>query len=408
MERKKLEHAIQVVRECTERLLSENVRMVKRYTRYYTDIQEYCQARDVYLRTQEEFDEICRFNEYRRPYGKKEFRKAAYMVFYYISTGQFCWKRVPSTRFPVPTIYRDIFDSFQKVLSKSLRPSTLRVEASPVKHFLCYLYRNGMHDLYALTDAVVWDFVHLIKPRYPACMGRVLRALKKFLSHLQAHNIVKLDVERFLVAPAAPRKKILPCLSADEIFNIFSVINCKSAKGIRDYAVFLLALRLGLRASDIVNMKMSDIDWRNNSIYITQQKTATSIVLPLPADVGNAIAKYILEARPKVDSPYLFLRTTKLLLSTPLSTSAFNKYLRQYMSMAGVVRKGWDGKSFHSLRRTAGTNMLKAGAPLLTISQVLGHKNIEATKHYLSLNTEHMRKCCLDLGYLHTGKEGLR
>ena len=71
MERKKLEHAIQVVRECTERLLSENVRMVKRYTRYYTDIQEYCQARDVYLRTQEEFDEICRFNEYRRPYGKK-------------------------------------------------------------------------------------------------------------------------------------------------------------------------------------------------------------------------------------------------------------------------------------------------------------------------------------------------
>ena len=302
MEHKKLEHAIQVVRECTERLLSENVRMFKRYSHYYDDIQEYCQARAVYLRTQEDFDEICRFNEYRRPYGRKEFRKAAYMVFYYLSTGQFCWKRVPSTKFPVPTIYRNIFDSFQKVLAKSLRPSTLRVESSPVKHFLCYLHRNGLHDLYELTDTVVWDFVHLMTPRYPACMGRVLRALKKFLSHLRAHDIVKLDVERFLVAPVAPRKKVLPCLSADEISNIFSAINCKSEKGLRDYAVFLLALRLGLRTSDIVNMKISDIDWRNNSICITQQKTATSIVLPLPADVGNAIAKYILEARPKADS----------------------------------------------------------------------------------------------------------
>ena len=78
------------------------------------------------------------------------------------------------------------------------------------------------------------------------------------------------------------------------------------------------------------------------------------------------------------------------------------------MSKAGIARKGWDGKSFHSLRRTVGTNMLKAGTQLLTISQVLGHKNIEAAKYYLSLNTEHMRECCLDLGHLRTGKEGLR
>lgn len=409
MELKKFDQAIQTVCKCTEQVLSENVRMLNRYRQYYADIGKYCKEKEVYLQTQEDFERICfRFTEHRPSYVKREFRKAAYTLLDYLNTENFHWSRTPHTKYPVPTIYRCIFDDFQKELLKTLRPSTLRVEASPVKLFLCYLSGKGLTDLPALTSSLVWDFVHLMTPRYPSCMGRVLRAMKKFLSYLRGRGIVNLNVERFLIAPAAPRKKVLPCLSEEEISGIFSSIDRESEKGMRDYAIFLLALRLGLRASDIVSMKLENIDWHNSNVRVTQKKTATEIVLPLPADVGNAIAKYIMKARPKADTPYLFLRTTKSMHSSPMAATSFNRYLRQYMSMAGFERMRWDGRSFHALRRTAGTNMLKAGNPLPTISQVLGHKDMESAKRYLSLNTEHMRKCCLDLGSLCTGKEGLR
>ena len=409
MELKKLEHAIQVVCECTEQILSHDVRTFKQYRKCYVDIWKYCSEKGIHLQTQEEFEEICSHcTEHRLPYAKKEFRKAAYTVMEYLHTEEFHWNRTPTTKYPVPTMYRHIYDKFQKALSEMLRPSTLRVEISPVKLFLCYLHEIGLKDLSSLTDSLVWDFVRMMTPRYPSCMGRVLRVLKRFLSHLREHGIVELDVERFLVAPATPRKKVLPCLSEDEISGIFSSIDCKSEKGMRDYAVFILSLRLGLRASDITNLKLEDIDWQNSTINITQKKTSVKIVLPLPADAGNAIARYILKARPKADTPYIFLRTTKSMVSIPMSAAAFNKYLREYMSMAGFERKGWDGRSFHALRRTAGTNMLKAGNPLPTISQVLGHRDVESAKRYLALDTEHMRECCLDLGSLHTGKEGLR
>jgi len=409
MEHKEFEHIVQIVCECTMRLLKEDIYRAKRYKQHYTGILTYCKAEGMFLQTREDFDKIssdctCGLDLHAR----QEFRKAAYMVLEYIRTGRFDWHPVPKTKHPVPTIYSNVFNDFQKELSQKLRPSSLRVATSPVKHFLCYLSDAGITDLSSLTDTAVWEFIRLVKPRYQSCLGRMFHSIKKFLSYLRMHGIVDLKAERFLIPPAKKRTKVLPCLSDTELSDIFSVIDRTSVKGMRDYTIFLIALRLGLRACDIVNLKLGDIDWQHSRICITQKKTNVTLALPLPADVGNAIARYILDARPDVNNPYLFLRLKAPETYAPLCASSFNGYLRRYMSMAGIDRKGWDGKSFHALRRTAGTSMLKTGTPLPTISQVLGHRNLESTKRYLSLDTESMRECCLDLGPLSSRKEGLR
>ncbi len=409
MEYKKFEHVVQIVCESTMRFLKEDIYRAKRYKQHYVDILAYCKANGVFLQTREDFDKIsldCTSGV--KPHTKLEFRKAAYIVLEYIRTGSFEWYPVPKTKYPVPTVYSNVFDDFQKDLSQMLRPSSLRVAVSPVKHFLCYLSDIGVKNLSSLTDAAVWEFIQMITPRYPSCLGRVFHSMKKFLSYLRVHGIVDLKVDRFLTAPARKRTKVLPCLSETEMAGIFSVIDRTSVKGMRDYAIFLISLRLGLRACDIVKLRLEDIDWEHSKICITQKKTNDKLALPLPGDVGNAIVRYILDARPKVNNPYLFLRLKTPEIHAPLCVTSFNGYLRQYMSMAGINRKGWDGKSFHALRRTAGTNMLKTGTPLPTISQVLGHRNLESTKHYLSLDTENMRECCLDLGPLNSRKEGLR
>ena len=91
----------------------------------------------------------------------------------------------------------------------------------------------------------------------------------------------------------------------------------------------------------------------------------------------------------------------------PMNPTSFNGYLRGYMEAAGIERNGWDGKSFHALRRTAGTNMLVSGTPVPMVAQILGHNSIESTKRYLSLDTERLRACGLDLWEVRTRKEGL-
>ena len=129
--------------------------------------------------------------------------------------------------------------------------------------------------------------------------------------------------------------------------------------------------------------------------------------MPLPVDVGNAIADYILHSRYKTDNPYLFLRVKKSSRTDSIEPTSFNGYLRKYMETAGIERAGWDGRSFHAFRRTAGTNMVISGTPIAAVAQVLGHNSIESSKRYISLDTERLRECGLELGVMATRKEGL-
>jgi integrase len=162
-----------------------------------------------------------------------------------------------------------------------------------------------------------------------------------------------------------------------------------------------------MRACDISELKLTDIFWSKKTIQVVQKKTKVSLELPLPIDAGNAIADYILQSRPKVDSPYVFLRILNPISNNPINPSSLNGFLREYIEAAGITRTGWDGKSFHALRRTVGTKMVASGVPISTVAQVLGHGNIESSKRYISLDTERMRDCCLDIGSMHTRKEGL-
>lgn len=144
-----------------------------------------------------------------------------------------------------------------------------------------------------------------------------------------------------------------------------------TSKGKRDYALLFLAVHTGLRSIDIVNLKLTDIDWKNNEIRIVQRKTSRILILTLEPDTGTALADYILYGRPNSNVPYIFLRIYAPHIKLSDFGSAGN-ILIKYRSMAGIVNSRGDGKSFHALRRSLGTWMLEVGVPITTISQVLG------------------------------------
>jgi site-specific recombinase XerD len=261
--------------------------------------------------------------------------------------------------------------------------------------FLNHIERNGHSDFSALSLTDVKSYLVIAAETHQGSMGDVLYALRRLLDYLKEHSLVFVDFDPVLYTSVKRRKRILPCFTHEEVYTILMQVDRETKLGKRDYAILLLASHTGLRAIDIANLRLKDLDWVNDTICIVQRKTGHSLMLPLEADTGNAIVAYILDARPESDSEHVFLRSMAPYRKLADMKTVGN-ILEKYRKKAGILRKPNDGKSFHALRRSMGTWMLESGVPLTTISQVLGHKHEESAKQYLSMDQQRLTFCALD------------
>ena len=227
------------------------------------------------------------------------------------------------------------------------------------------------------------------------------RILKKFHAFLKERGITKTDFKSVLSFPSPTEHKIKKPIPHSEIAAVLSIIDRTSDKGKRDYALILLAVVLGLRAVDIVELTFDEIDWINGEIRITQSKTGKTLALPLTKDVAEALQDYILNSRPMSSLPNVFLtlRSPVSSMGPTLPYHAFNEYRKAV---------GLPPAPFHGLRRAVGSNMVIEGIPVTTVAEILGHSDIEPTKQYISLDTVHLKECALDLSDLPPFKGGDR
>ena len=168
----------------------------------------------------------------------------------------------------------------------------------------------------------------------------------------------------------------------------------------------VLAVSTGLRCCDIVALRLDEIDWRRDEIRLVQAKTSKPLVLPLPAPAGNAVAEWILHGRPDCGAPEVFVRLKPPLVK--LGNSTGSTLMRRRLARAGIDHAAHDGKSFHALRRTAGTRLIESGAGLPLAAQILGHARINSSRRYFALASEQLRQCCLPLEDFACTREGLR
>ena len=279
--------------------------------------------------------------------------------------------------------------------NRHLSKGTLGYLRSYILQFLNHIECNGHVDFNTLSPKDVKDYILVAAEKHQASMGNVLYALRLFLGYLKENSLVHSDFKPILNRSAQRKKRVLPCFTHEEVETILKQINTDTNEGKRDYAILFLASQTGLRSIDIANLRLTDLDWVNDTIRIIQRKTGRSLILPLETDTGNAIAEYILNARPESDSEYVFLRTYAPYRKLS-DVGSMGNILGKYLKKAGIIRYAGDGKSFHALRRSMGTWMLEAGIPLTTISQVLGHKEHDSAKQYLSMDHERLAACALD------------
>ena len=166
----------------------------------------------------------------------------------------------------------------------------------------------------------------------------------------------------------------------------------KAIPDIRNYAIILLAARLGLRLSDILNIKLKDIDWKNNKINIVQPKTNNLNILPLSKEVGWAIIDYIKKSRPKCNNEYLFVKM-KYPFDKMIHFQKFNKYFKK----ANIEIKNNNKKGIHNLRHSLATNMLNYNIPLSIISSTLGDTLETTSNTYLKVDIKNLSKCNLEV-----------
>ena len=180
----------------------------------------------------------------------------------------------------------------------------------------------------------------------------------------------------------------------NEVKKLLDSIDLGNPCGIRDYAIILLIARLGLRSSDVANLRFSNIDWEKEVIRLTQVKTGNSLELPLLEDVGEAIINYLKSARPKTDSDHVFVRQVPPY--TEFNPGAVGSLVRVHLQKSGIHLEG-KKKGSHPLRHSLASRLLEHKIPLPVISEILGHTTTETTTTYLRIDITELKKCALEV-----------
>jgi integrase/recombinase XerD len=286
-------------------------------------------------------------------------------------------------------------DEFRSYLRKDrgLSEGSIYGYSFSVESFLKRMFGRGPVGFKRLNGCDVADFLPWeIKRRRLHATEGLLAGMRAFLRFLHYRGLVHRDWSPVVPHGAkwalAGLPKHLPPGAADKVL---AACDRNRSRGRRDYAILLMLSRLGLRGGEVLRLTLDDIDWEHGQILVRSRKGPGPARMPLPPDVGRAVAVYLRRDRPRGASRRVFLRV--IAPYEPLSrTAVLSVMVARYMRLAGIgaVRHG-----AHVFRHTLATDLLRGGASLGEIGQVLRHSNPDSTAIYAKVDLEALRTLAL-------------
>lgn len=263
------------------------------------------------------------------------------------------------------------------------------------RHFLDWqIDRGGTAGVTALS---VRDIDLYMEGRSPGLRRRSLKdvaeRLRSLLRHLHWTGRIPVDLAPHVIAPLLYAYEAVPSmLDRDQVAAVLDATRSDtSPMGLHDYAILQLLATYGLRAGEIRQLRLDDIDWRAESLRIRHSKTGACSFLPLMAPVGEAVLEYLRRGRPQTDRREIFIRSRAPY--RPLRT--LYSEVRRRLRAAGVTPPGKCGP--HIFRHARAVELLRASVPRKVIGDLLGHRSTQATLPYLKLATEDLRAIALDV-----------
>ncbi len=307
----------------------------------------------------------------------------------YYSTGIFDFSLMKKGKIvPDNELHQEIYKDYQSYLIKNY-------ENDNTRHFyeygmyclLQFLNNKSIVNLHQLTPELIIEYIKMTKTSRQREMLCELRGIFRYLQRNDLFNVI--------AGIHAPRiKKIIPVLTDSELENIYASINDEQIS-LRDAAIVITGLSCGIRACDLIKLRLSDIDWNNETIQFKQSKTGNAICLPLTERVGNALFRYITEERPKVDNDYLFLRSFAPYNSFA-DHAACHSIVSKVFRISGISTEN-RMSGMHMLRHNAASTMVKNEVPIETIAAILGHVSPDTTDIYITTDVERLKDCVLSM-----------
>jgi site-specific recombinase XerD len=296
---------------------------------------------------------------------------------------------------------RKVLNAYVEELeNKGISENTICSYKRIVSYFLVFCQDHHYVSLTDVKSGDIHDFIMYIYDHgyfKPTTVSSALSGLRHFLLAHESLKSFAIELPTHL-----PReRKIIEVYGREERTLIDRVLD-EPVMTKRDNAICLLLIETGIRAVDLCNLKLKDIDWHKDIIYVNQHKTGKPINLPLRSSYGNAIADYLVNERPESPSEYVFIRSLAPFDKLEGCGGTIREILLKLESFAKIdSHKRMSGSRM--IRHNAASSLLKAGVAMSDISAVLGHRDPNIVSVYLSTDDKAMSECTLSM----PGKRGV-
>ena len=279
--------------------------------------------------------------------------------------------------------------------------STVNMHRSSNLRFCKYLLKIGIRSFSDVTPEVINSFNLQDEHSTPEGKAAYNCRIRCFIIYLYEQKLIdNAYLYKALPTFASNKASIVQTLSKEDVSTIWSVNpELLSPKALRDYAMVCIGLTMGFRSCDIVSLRFDNINWKNKSICIIQQKTGKLITMPMPVKTGNIIYRYIRDARPKSQEPYIFIRH-----EAPydrIQRGVCRSALKRFLNLSSESKC-----KFHIVRKTFATQLLEGNVRTTLISDSLGHSTENTVHKYLSLDESRMRLCAISMSEAGISYEG--
>ena len=278
-----------------------------------------------------------------------------------------------------------LLDRFERYLvgERGLAMGTVALYSAGVRRFV-----NGLAPDRALSELSVSDVTATVVRESErvsvSATQNFVNGVRVFLRFCFIEGMIGSDLSQAALLVRGRSSSSLPKgISSADARALLCSCDRRQALGRRDYAIIITLLRLGLRRSELAGLRLDDIDWRAGELVV-RGKAAREDRLPLPADVGEAIAAYLRRGRPQSARREVFLRSKAPY--QPIASATIASTVRRACRRAGIPEVG-----SHRLRHTAACEMVRANVPLLRIGQVLRHRSLQSTARYARVDIERLR-----------------
>lgn len=274
-------------------------------------------------------------------------------------------------------------------LEKNLSENTALSYKNDITQFLTYMEEVGIKDLNNITSQSITEFLkHQREQGYESSTtARYLSSLKGFFSYIQNAGYIESDPSEALVSVKTSRK--LPVvMSVEEIDRIFEQPDTGDKLGLRDRTMLEVLYSCGLRVSELINLKVSDIFFEEEVVRIFGKGSKERIV-PIGSSAIKWLKKYLIEGRPllvkrAVSENIVFLN----LRGKKMSRMGLWKIIDKYVKSAGIKKEIHP----HSFRHSFATHLVEGGADLRAVQEMLGHASISTTQIYTHIDRNYIKQ----------------